>query len=193
MSRNTCGLFTLCLLAGVGIAPGDAAAGEPNPVIGIRVEIASALDGVNLLRAEQLTTEIYEHAGVTLDWTADTAPSARSLTVVLTTFATAPAGIVLESMGVAPSPGDGSRGTTAYVFVDRVTSFATSHHIPTPYVLACALAHEIGHLLLPPNAHAADGIMRATLYPALLPPRSPGVPGFPAEQAGLLRLRVQSR
>ena len=69
MSRKSCGLFTLCLLAGVGIAPRDAAAGEPNPVIAIRVENANALDGVNLLKAQQLTTEIYEQAGVTLDWT----------------------------------------------------------------------------------------------------------------------------
>lgn len=80
MSGKSCGLFTLCLLAGVGIAARDAAAGEPNPVIAIRVENARGLDGVNLLKAQQLTTEIYERAGVTLDWTSENRTPGRSLT-----------------------------------------------------------------------------------------------------------------
>jgi hypothetical protein len=193
MSRNSYGLLTLFLLAGAGIAPRDAAAAEPNPVISIRVEIANGLDSANLLRAQQLITGIYEQAGVTLDWTGVTAPSGRSLTIVLTTIAAAPAGIVAEAMGVAPSPGDGSRGTTAYVFMDRVASFTAAYRVAGAYVLACAIAHEIGHLLLPPNAHVADGIMRGNWHPALFPPKAPGVPGFPPEQARLLRLRVQSR
>ena len=192
MSRSSSRLFTLCLLVGVGIAPRDATAGEPNPVIAIRVEIANVPKGVNLLKAQHLTTVIYERAGVTLHWTEDTAAPGRSLTIVLTTIATAPAGIVPEAMGVAPSPGDGSRGTTAYVFMDKVRSFTAAYRVAAEYVLACAMAHEIGHLLLP-NAHSADGIMRARWYPALFPPRAPGVPGFPPEQARLLRLCVQSR
>ena len=191
MSKHSCGLFTLFLLAG--IAARDAAAGQPNPVIAIRVEMANALDGVNLLKAQQLTTAIYEHAGVTLDWTEDAAAPGRSLTIVLTTIATAPAGIVPEAMGVAPSPGDGSRGTRAYVFMDKVRSFTAANRVAVEYVLACAMAHEIGHLLLPPNAHSADGIMRGSWHPALFPPNAPGVPGFPPEQARLLRLRVESR
>ena len=193
MSKHSCGLFTLFLLVGVVFAPRDAAAADPNPVISIRVEIASGLDGVNLLKAQQLTSEIYERAGVTLDWTGDTTTPGRSLTIVLTTIATAPAGLVPEAMGVAPSPGDGSRGTTAYVFMDKVASFTAANRVAADHVLACAMAHEIGHLLLPPNAHAADGIMRGSWHPALFPPRAPGVPGFPPAQARLLRIRVQSR
>ena len=193
MSKHSCGLFTPCLLAVVAIAPRAAAAGEPNPVIAIRVENARGLDGVNLLKAQQITTEIYERAGVTLDWTSENRTPGRSLTIVLTTIATAPAGINPESMGVAPSPGDGTRGTTAYIFMDRVMSFVATHRVAGEYVLACALAHEIGHLLLPPNAHSADGIMRGSWHPSLFPPAAPGVPGFPPEQARLLRLRSQSR
>jgi hypothetical protein len=61
------------------------------------------------------------------------------------------------------------------------------------YVLACALGHEIGHLLLPPNAHASYGIMRGSWHPALFPSKAPGVAGFAPEQARLLRLRARSR
>ena len=193
MSRNRCGLFTLCLLVGMAIAARDAEADEPNPVIAIRIEIGKALNGVNLPRAQQLATKIYEQAGVTLDWTGRPTTPNRTLTILLTTTATAPPGLIPESMGVAPSPGDGSRGTTAYVFMDRVMSFVDTYRVVAEYVLACALAHEIGHLLLPPNAHVPNGIMRGNWHPALFPPKAPGVIGFPPEQARLLRLRVHSR
>jgi hypothetical protein len=96
-------------------------------------------------------------------------------------------------MGVAPTPGDGTRGSVAYIFVDAAKEFAVAHAVPLSDVLGCAIAHEIGHLLLPPNAHRPSGIMRGSWRPADFPPISPGIPGFPAEQAQLLRVRAQSR
>jgi hypothetical protein len=192
MSRKPWVLLAFCVVASVGMTAAAEAA-EPNPVITIKVEDASGWSGVNLRRAQELATGIYEQAGVTLDWSDDAAPAGRTLTIVLTTMATAPRGIAPESMGVAPSPGDGSRGTTAYVFMDRVTSFASKNKVAAEYVLACGMAHEIGHLLLPPNSHHAMGIMRGSWHPALFPPKAPGVPSFPSEQARLLRLRASSR
>lgn len=94
-------------------------------------------------------------------------------------------------MGVAPSPGDGTRGTAAYLFLDKVPPFAASHRLSTAPVLACALAHEIGHLLLPPNVHRPDRVMRGGWHPALFPPRAPGIPDFLPDQAKLLRLRAR--
>jgi hypothetical protein len=192
MSRNSWGLFTMCFLVAAGIGQRrEAEAFEPNPIIAINVEDPNGLAGPGLVRAEELASEIYQQAGVTLRWTVDETKADRTLTMVITTSVTAPLGLTSDSMGVAPSPGDGTRGTTAYVFIDKVTAFASSHRIAAKYVLACALAHEIGHLLLPANAHRPDGIMRDGWYPALFPPRTPGVLGFPPEQARLLRLRAR--
>jgi hypothetical protein len=195
MSRNSWGLLTICFLVAAGIVHRcEAGAAEPNPIIAIRVEDPSALAGPGLVRAQELATDIYQQAGVTLRWTLDgTAQPDRVLTVILTTSATAPQGLATDSMGVTPTPGDGTRGTTAYIFIDRITAFTESKRIAAHYVLACALAHEIGHLLLPANAHASGGIMRGSWHPALFPPKAPGVPGFPPEQARLLRLRSRSR
>jgi len=192
MSRKSWALLTITCLA-VGLGPPVTAAAEPNPLLAIKVENVNGWNGVNLRRAQELATEIYEQAGVTLDWSGGAAPEGRTLTIVLTTIATAPRGIAPESMGVAPSPGDGRRGTTAYVFMDRVTSFVATQRVSAEYVLACALAHEVGHLLLPPNAHQAVGVMRSNWHAKLFPPHAPGVPGFPPEQARLLRLRAGSR
>ena len=192
MSRKPWVLLAFCVVASVGMTAAAEAA-EPNPVITIKVENASGWSGVNLRRAQELATGIYEQAGVTLDWSDNAAPAGRTLTIVLTTMATAPRGIAPESMGVAPSPGDGSRGTTAYVFMDRVTAFVSAHRVSAEYVLACAMAHEIGHLLLPPNAHDVRGVMRGSWHAKLFPPHAPGVPGFPPAQARLLRIRASSR
>jgi hypothetical protein len=195
MSRNSWGLLAVCLLVAAGMGQRcEAQASDPDPIIVISVEDPNGLAGPGLVRAQELATKIYKKAGVTLRWIAeDTTNADRTLTVVITTSATALLRITSDSMGVAPSPGDGTRGTTAYVFSDRVMAFAESYRLVVSDVLACALAHEIGHLLLPPNAHASFGIMRRSWHPADFPPKAPGVPGFPPEQARLLRLRARSR
>ena len=193
MSRNMWGLFTLCFLVAAGSArPCEAGAADPNPVVAIRVENPAGLVVQDLVRAQDVTSKIYQRAGVTLQWTFDeTMRADRMLTIVLTTTTAMPPALGFDAMGVARSPVDGTRGTLAYVFVDRVTSFAATYRVAARHVLACALAHEIGHLLLPPNAHRPDSVMRDAWHPALFPPRAPGILGFPPEQARLLRLRAR--
>jgi hypothetical protein len=47
------------------------------------------------------------------------------------------------------------------VYVDRVESVARGAGIDRRRVLGLAIAHEIGHVLLNSNSHAASGLMRA--------------------------------
>jgi hypothetical protein len=49
----------------------------------------------------------------------------------------------------------------ATVYVDRVESVARGAGIDARRVLGLAIAHEIGHVLLNSNTHAASGLMRA--------------------------------
>ena len=49
----------------------------------------------------------------------------------------------------------------AYAFYHRVRDLAHRYDVSTEQVLACAIAHELGHLLLPVRGHSADGLMRA--------------------------------
>lgn len=156
--------------------------------------VCCTVDDQGLEQARSVVSGIYREAGVELQWGRDHAATAnRTLTIVLTRRKDAPAGVRIDAMGVAPTPGDGTRGTVAYVFLDAVREFADTHRVPLSYVLGGAIAHEIGHLLLPPNAHRPDGIMRGSWHPSNFPPASPGIPGFPADQAQLLRIRAQSR
>jgi hypothetical protein len=52
-------------------------------------------------------------------------------------------------------------GVNAMVFANHVGYAALLHSRPYDAVLACAIAHELGHVLLRSNAHEAYGIMGA--------------------------------
>ncbi len=98
MSRNSSALLTLTCLV---VAPGPPVRSSgTQPGHRHKVENVNGWNDVNLRRAQELATEIYEQAGVTLDWSEGAAPERRTLTIVLTTIATAPRGIAPESMGV---------------------------------------------------------------------------------------------
>ena len=66
-----------------------------------------------------------------------------------------------EALGFAlPCPED-LTGCHAEVFYLRITDWASGAEISAYQLLGHAMAHEIGHLLLGPNSHSRNGIMRA--------------------------------
>ena len=167
---------------------------DPDPVVVVRVENPLGLEAPFLNGAQELATEIYERVGVSLRWTDDeTMERDRTLALVLTSSAVVRSVLRGDAMGVAARPGDGTPGTRAYVFLDKVQSFAARRHLVVMQVLACVLAHEIGHLLLPPNAHWPNSVMQDRWHPSLLLSGSPRLPGFARDQAKLLRRRARSQ
>jgi hypothetical protein len=52
-------------------------------------------------------------------------------------------------------------GSLATIYVDRVATLASRCQVEMQTLLARAVAHEIGHLLLGTTAHASTGLMRA--------------------------------
>ncbi len=65
-----------------------------------------------------------------------------------------------ETTGIALQPGDGSPGTCAGIFYGHAHELARLGDASEAQILAYFVAHEIGHLLLGPGAHAAGGIMQ---------------------------------
>ncbi len=55
----------------------------------------------------------------------------------------------------------GRSGGILWLFYDQIQHVALGYDRPTAEVLALAMAHEIGHLLLPHPAHCVTGVMRA--------------------------------
>jgi hypothetical protein len=165
---------------------------EPPPLVVVQLQDPGGRFARDVARAQRLVNDLFKEAGVSLSWQAEDAAIAdRALTVTVATAATLPTGIVPEALGVSPSPNDGTRGTQAYVLAERIQAFADEHAVRVAYVLACAIAHEMGHLLLPPNAHAGGGIMRGAWNARLFPPRTPGLEGFSLDHARLLQRRAR--
>ena len=148
MSKHSWQVAMVALTAGLGLTPSSAHSDDPNPIIAIEVDDRTGSFTARLPRAKSIASDIYRQAGVALQWSAgDETVVDRTLTVVITDSTSMSGRFAPGAMGVAPSPGDGTRGTLAYVFRDRVMAFADAHRLAHAYVLAAALAHEIGHLM----------------------------------------------
>jgi hypothetical protein len=136
-------------------------------------------------QAEAIVTAIYAKAGVTASWTDD-----AQLTVVIVPREKA-AGLnqSVEAMGFAPGT-EKVRGKIAYVLAHRVNQAAEKCGAEKGVVLGAAIAHEIGHLLLPFNAHSKTGVMRAEVTQADFRHAAHGQLLFTDEQAAQIRSRM---
>jgi hypothetical protein len=82
------------------------------------------------------------------------------------------------------------RGRLAYVFIDRVRNAALTYRVDHVSVLAHAIAHEVGHLLLPSGAHSESGLMRAEWTRSDFRVMSgPGL-AFTTDEASAIRARL---
>jgi hypothetical protein len=113
--------------------------------------------------AQEEVTRVYAAIGVSLDWIDPSEVSTDhrpAIHIILLPYET---GDLRRSekqvMGAAVRTSGGT--ALAYVFYRRVEAEAERYRVSTGLVLACAIAHELGHLLLPDVLHAPTGLMRA--------------------------------
>ena len=81
-------------------------------------------------------------------------------------------------------------GSVAYVLYDRIDRLAEPNEWNQARMLAIAMAHEIGHLLLPYEAHSPHGLMRADWGIADLQLAQRTLLFFTETESNLLRSRV---
>ena len=67
-------------------------------------------------------------------------------------------GVKEDVAGFVPS---GDKVCDAYFFYDRIRDMARSESADVAVLLGSIIAHEFGHLLMGPDSHSADGVMRA--------------------------------
>jgi hypothetical protein len=137
--------------------------------------------------AEAEATRIFRNAGVPVEWThrRDDQQTRCKGSIDFTVVTLTHSGADEKSNDPAELPvaGKAVRGSgRAYVYYHPVKCAAErhTHHVGT--VLGMVIAHELGHLLLPPNSHTYVGIMRADLD---LTSRRPGE--FTQPQAAAIR------
>ena len=109
-------------------------------------------------QAQEEVTRVYERIGVPLEW--DGTADGAAIRIVLLPYETGDLRQVQNTvMGAAVRTANGN--AVAYVYYRRVQAEAERYEVSTSLVLACAIAHELGHLLLPERTHAPTGLMRA--------------------------------
>jgi hypothetical protein len=122
-----------------------------------------------LAEALEDVTRIYRQAGVGVLWAtpeslcaeSSTVPHAKLTVAILSSKQATRMDTPFTSDSVGFAPRDAAEGgQVAYVLYDRIDMLADSNGWHQARVLAIAMAHEIGHLLLPSDAHSLDGVMR---------------------------------
>jgi hypothetical protein len=100
------------------------------------------------------------------------------------------AGLHDVSIGFTPSDAAGG-GQLAYVVWEAVERVGQESGVDPALVLAIAIAHEIGHLLLPAG-HSGKGLMRERSGPTDWKLATMGRLGFGATEGELIRRRLRS-
>jgi len=165
-------------------APTTGSTDDPQPRATLRVYNYAYVDPAILRVAKQVVTAIFDGAGVETVWVdcppsiaeSDRYPACRQKERtrdfqlrVMTASMAAKLPTPHNPLGFAqPCPDDG-RGCVANIFYARVDELASKITDQVALhdkdgraarILGHAMAHEVGPLLLGPNAHTPDGIMR---------------------------------
>lgn len=96
-----------------------------------------------------------------------------------------------EIFGIAFLSAEGT-GCYSNVFYSRVTALQIAWNFGPAEVLGSVMAHELGHLLLGSNSHAAMGIMRARWHAEELHRAARGNLLFTPEQSDQMRAKLKT-
>jgi hypothetical protein len=183
------------VLATVWTIAGRAAEAQLTPLpLPVAIHDSAALLPHVLERAKRVATAIYARIGVSVMWLAGPQVAATVPTNP-TACPDSPTPLIhLRLLDRSANPhrptGDlgfaSSGGTLASVLVERVEYVAKRKSLDVGDLLGVIMAHEIGHLLLPPNSHST-GIMAPNIDLFLI---DHGGPSFDHRQGSMIRARI---
>jgi hypothetical protein len=140
---------------------------------------------------EQELTRVYGDIGVRVEWDR-TAAEPENLTAIRVILLPRETGDLERTFGeVMGATVWTATGTpVVYVFYRRVQIEAERYAVSVSVVLACALAHELGHVLMPQRGHSREGLMRACWNGDDFHRANQGQLRFLPEQVALIRARL---
>jgi hypothetical protein len=111
--------------------------------------------------AQRELARVYADIGVSVEWVdADLADVRDAMHIILVDRES---GVLRRTrdtvLGATMWTGNGT--PAVYLFYRRVEAEAHRHGVSLSQLLACALAHELGHVLMPDRPHSPEGLMRA--------------------------------
>jgi hypothetical protein len=141
-------------------------------------------------RASREVTRLFSLIDIDIVWVTDVPADARLRTVSLTTWEPSEQKVEPSVLGYTHgSPG--KRGIRGYVFWRRVERASLQFTASLDKVLAIAIAHELGHMLLPDGKHAKTGLMRAPWDANSFRSATAGLLAFSSDSAALIRREME--
>lgn len=192
-------LQRIAVFTSLGVLLVGQALAEADSRITVLVYDYAGLPTDTLLGAEQESRRIFLHSEVDVNWRHcrmpvsptplecpdHPSPMTPALRLV-TRFQPVPNRVHADAMGY-------STGDYATVSVEFAQQLEKSGAGQLPAILGHAIAHEIGHLLLPGNPHSVSGIMRAQWSRAEWTLLRQGNLNFTPEQARFLQAELLRR
>jgi len=165
--RNT--VIAGVLVGVMGAAP--CANGQSTARLTIDILADHGIPSATVAAATAVVGRLYRAVGIEIDWTGDgeigsnagaTAPVVwRRIAIRSSAGKEFPLAFGnMGVLGVTPR-GQGGPGRVVYVFYDAARVKSQRFTIPIRALLGYAMAHELGHSLLPHESHGEAGVMRA--------------------------------
>jgi len=185
-----------------------AAAGTKRTAVVVRAYDAFRVSVLDWNVAMAGAATILDHAGIRIEWVPCssyragdatsgpircTLPTARDeLTLRIVTGAMqGPADVML--LGDSMLDQSMRSGTLATIYLEPVERLARAASVTTGTVMARAIAHELGHLLLGTNTHSAHGLMRPVWTAEELTRNEAADWSFPREDGEKMRRALARR
>jgi hypothetical protein len=175
--------------------------GTQNARISVMVLNVAPVPAHTLSKAQKQAGEILGNVGVDVEWidcqlsvnapVCTAAAEADRLTLTIVTEDNPQ--MYGEDVLGRSVVGNSNKGVYARVFYAHIQAMAERERVDTGALLGLAIAHEFGHLLIGPNAHSPQGIMRANWSHRDIELGIQGRLQFTAQQAPIIRAGVQSR
>lgn len=164
------------------------AAAEGAPLV-VHIDDRVGIPAKDLAEAKREVEEIFTEAGVSIVWKEGRFPASVMATITRG-LAARQVAVMLVNNTDDPLPGASGctlgfaakRPAVAYAYYNRIIEQSLLYPLDGRVLLGRVIAHEIGHVLLPPNSHSLNGIMRGNIDLALENPDR-----FTRDQARIIR------
>ncbi len=177
----------------------------PEARVMVRLYDQAELDAGTLERARQISSKVFRLAGVEIDWVACSVDGTESKPICAKPLGPNEISVrILERSASRKGTASHAAGAHAFqlpgikgagfisLFQDRLKTLPVDKRVHIGTVLGYVMAHEIGHILLPPNSHSRAGLMKAVLGRAEWAAASMGGLNLTSKQRRIINRRVLS-
>jgi hypothetical protein len=142
-----------------------------------------------LEQAKRDAIRVFDRSNSNLEWIEDGPYQSGSLTLRIIAKAIGTKSRNRSVVGIAPGTRE-ARGIIAYAFYERIQTYSAELALEISQMLGHVMAHELGHLLLPYDAHSFTGVMRGAWDLAQARQATAGLLTSTPEQAELIYGRL---